>query len=336
MESVLVIAPAAILSFLLTGAATVYARRRGMLDHPGERHSHDVPTPRGGGAGLVLAFLVSVGFWLAFSDQELISAQLLPSLLTGVLVLSLIGWWDDHHDLSALFRFSVQLAVSIVLLWSLLKSGWAGGWFTVAAGVLFTAWMINLFNFMDGSNGMAGFQGVFAFAVLAWLFSQAGDTGAANLALLLLACCAGFLPWNLGKARVFMGDVGSLPLGFMIAALLLYGAGTGAFGVPLALMVMALFLADASLTLLVRVLKGEQWYNAHRQHLYQRIIALGWTHGRVLLLYQVINLALVLPAIVIGVAIPDLAWPLAIALGLVLALGWYLSIKRIGVLAGAG
>lgn len=336
MDTVLVIAPAAFLSFLLSGAATWYARRRGLLDHPGARHSHSEPTPRGGGAGLVLAFLVSIVLLLAFSQRPLVSMQVLPTLLSGMLAMAITGWWDDHHDLSARFRFAVQLGVSIFLLWSLQKSGWVDGWFTFALGVLFTAWMINLFNFMDGSNGMAGFQGVFAFGVLAWLFTRAGDPGAATMALLLLACCAGFLPWNLGKARVFLGDVGSLPLGFMIAALLLYGAGSGAFSLPVALMVMALFLADASLTLMVRVLKGERWYNAHRKHLYQRIIAVGWTHGRVLFLYQALNLALVLPGIVIGVNYPDLAWPLAVALGLALALGWYLSIKKIGVLAVAG
>ena len=117
--------------------------------------------------------------------------------------------------------------------------------------------------------------------------------------------------------------------------LLVYGVASGAVGLPVALMVSALFLADATLTLLFRVMRGERWYNAHRQHLYQRIIAQGWTHGRVLLLYQVINLALVLPGIVFGVNHPGWAWRTAAALGLVLAVGWYLSTKRIGELAEA-
>jgi UDP-N-acetylmuramyl pentapeptide phosphotransferase/UDP-N-acetylglucosamine-1-phosphate transferase len=336
MHIVLLIAPVAILSFLLTGAATWYAGRRGLLDHPGERQSHSTPTPRGGGAGLVLALVLSVAGLLAFSGLKFMAVEGLSALLTGLLVLSAIGWWDDHHDLSARFRFAVQLAVSVFLAWSFAQAGWIDSWLLLASGILFTVWMINLYNFMDGSNGMAGFQGVFASAVLAWLFARCGDGGAANLSLLLLACCVGFLPWNLGKARVFMGDVGSLALGFIFAAMLLYGVGSGAFSMPVALMVMAVFLADSTLTLLIRVMKGERWYNAHRQHLYQRIIALGSTHGRVLLIYQVINLTLVLPGIVFGVNHPELAWPLAVALGLVLGLGWYLSIKRIGVLAQAG
>ena len=201
---------------------------------------------------------------------------------------------------------------------------------------LFVIWMTNLYNFMDGSNGMAGLQGVFAAGVLAVLFHFSGDDQFSLLALLLAACCAGFLPWNLGHARVFMGDVGSLVLGFLFAAFLLYGIGTGAFDYSVALMVMLLYLTDASLTLLMRVIRGERWYNAHRQHLYQRLIAHGWTHSRVAMLYQAINLTLVLPGIVIAVNFPALAWAVALALTLIFILGWYFSISRLGVQAEAG
>jgi len=332
----LLVVSIAFLSLVLTGAATVYARRRGLLDHPGERHSHAVPTPRGGGAGLVLAFLLSL-LTLSFIDAApAMDEAFLYPLLGGLVPLAAMGWWDDHRDLSAWLRFGVQLAVSLFLVASFMASGWVPGWGMAAMTVLFTVWMINLYNFMDGSNGMAAFQGVFACAVLAWLFGRAGDAGGQLVALALMACCLGFLPWNLGRARVFMGDVGSLALGFCIAGLLVYGTGAGAFSLPVALMVMALVLTDATLTLLARVLKGEQWYNAHRQHLYQRIIARGRTHGAVLALYQALNLGLVLPGIVFGVNYPDWAWHVAVALGLVLGLGWYLSTTRIGVLAEAG
>lgn len=200
-------------------------------------------------------------------------------------------------------------------------------------GGLFVVWMTNLYNFMDGSNGMAGLQGTFASCVLAWLFSIAGDSQSMQLSLLAAAACVGFIPWNLGKARVFMGDVGSLALGFIFAAVLLYGVGSGAFSLPVALMVMMLFLTDSTLTLVARVIKRERWYNAHRQHLYQRLIAHGMTHGSVVLLYQAINLMLVLPGIVVAVNSPALAWPIALAMAVIFGLGWYTWIKRIGVLA---
>jgi UDP-N-acetylmuramyl pentapeptide phosphotransferase/UDP-N-acetylglucosamine-1-phosphate transferase len=331
MSPVLAASIAAFLSFILTGLATWYSRRRGLIDHPGERHSHVEATPRGGGAGLLLALVGAT--WIpgvaAYPDYWLFP------VLAGVAVLAALGWWDDHRPLSAKFRFAVQLAVSIALLWFLPREGWAISWWAAALFILFTAWMINLYNFMDGSNGMAGAQAVFGGLVLAILFSHAGDPDSAWLALMIAACSAGFLPWNLGKARVFMGDVGSLALGFLFAALLVHGVVSGAFSLPVGLLVMALFLADSTLTLLLRVLRGERWYNAHRQHLYQRIIALGWTHGRVLLIYQAINLALVVPGIVIGVNHPALAWPAAVAVGLVLSAGWYLSNKRLGAFAPA-
>ena len=320
-----------LLSFLFSGLALAYARRTGLIDVPGERHSHREATPRGGGAGLVLALVVMA---VAPAGMTL-PAAIYTVVLPGFVVLALLGWLDDHRPLRARTRFAVQLAVCIFLAWNLPRGGPFGMPWLAPLAVLFAAWMINLYNFMDGSNGMAAGQGVFAALVLAWLFQGAGAPGFAALALLTAAACLGFLPWNLGRARVFMGDVGSLALGFLFAAMLLYGVAGGAFSLPVGLMVMSLFLADSTLTLLRRVSRGERWYNAHRQHLYQQLIARGWTHGRVLLLYQTINLAVVLPAIVFGVSRPDWAWPVAIALAVGLVLAWYLSLKKIGVLAAA-
>jgi UDP-N-acetylmuramyl pentapeptide phosphotransferase/UDP-N-acetylglucosamine-1-phosphate transferase len=326
------VALAAVLSFVLTGVATWYARQRGMLDHPGERHSHTRATPRGGGAGLVVAFLFA---------SFLFVSQSLPGwwwscLVPGTLILAVTGWWDDHSSLSVRARLFVQLAVSFYLLWCATEAGWIQGAAWIVVSGLFTIWMINLYNFMDGSNGMAGLQGMFASLVLAALFYHSGDRALALAAGLLTGCCAGFLPWNLGRAKVFMGDVGSLSLGFIFAVLLLYGAGSGAFSYPVALMIMLLFLTDASLTLLWRVFRGERWYNAHRQHLYQWMIAHGLTHGSVATLYQAINLMLVLPGIVLAVSFPALAWGIALALTLIFILGWHLLLNRYGVPTEAG
>jgi len=332
LGSISAVALAAFLSFLLTGIATWYAGRRGLLDHPGERQSHTVATPRGGGVGLVAAFLIASLLFGGGNTPDFWVQCIVPA----VVVLAVTGWWDDHIPLSVRNRFFVQLAVSLYLLWFAADAGWVQGVIPMVMSGLFMIWMTNLYNFMDGSNGMAGLQGVFAASVLAVLFHLSGDDQFALFALLLAACCAGFLPWNLGRARVFMGDVGSLALGFLFAAFMLYGTGTGAFDYPLALMLMLLFLTDATLTLLLRVIRGERWYNAHRQHLYQRLIAHGWTHARVAMVYQAINLTLVLPGIVIAVNFPALAWATALALTLIFVLGWYFSISRLGVLAQAG
>ena len=331
MDYPLAIAVTLGMSWLLTGLATRYAASAGLIDHPGERHSHSQPTPRGGGAGLVMA-LVFGSLMFAGDPMPHYWACVLP----GAVSLAIMGWWDDHRSLSVRLRLSVQLAVSVYLLWCAGGQEWLGGVVPMVVGGVFVVWMTNLYNFMDGSNGMAGLQGVFVGCVMAWLFSLSGETGLAMIAFLLAAACLGFLPWNFGQAKVFMGDVGSLVLGFTIAALLLYGAGSGAIDLPVAWLVTLLFMTDGTLTLLVRVIKRERWYNAHRQHLYQRLIARGWSHGLVVTFYQAINLALVLPAIGVAVGFPALAWPLALFMTLLLAGGWYLLTKKIGVLARAG
>jgi UDP-N-acetylmuramyl pentapeptide phosphotransferase/UDP-N-acetylglucosamine-1-phosphate transferase len=327
----LIIATTVLLSWLLTGAATWYASRAGLLDHPGQRHSHRLPTPRGGGAGLV-ATLVLVTTVLAPAAAP---AYWVACILPGMIVLAITGWWDDHRSLSVRLRFFIQLAVTVYLLGCLSAYGWTGGWVVMTLGGLYVLWMTNLYNFMDGSNGMAGLQGVFAASVLAWLFGHAGETQSSLLSLLLAAACAGFLPWNLGRARVFMGDVGSLALGFVFAALVLHGIGTGAFPVPVGLLVMLLFLADASLTLLSRVMRGERWYNPHRQHLYQRMIARGWSHGRVALFYQAVNLVLIVPGIGLAVLYPRAAWPVSLLLAGIFWVGWYLLTRKFGVASQA-
>jgi Fuc2NAc and GlcNAc transferase len=331
MSQITLVATSILLSFFLTGLATWYARRSGMVDHPGDRHSHTVATPRGGGAGLILA-LIFASLFLPGSGGEFWSKCILP----GVVVLAILGWRDDHAALSARFRILVQLAASIYLISCAHENGWMTGAGEPFLAVLALVWMSNLYNFMDGSNGMAGLQGVFGGVVLYWLFASAGDFDLASVSALVAACCVGFLPWNFGKARVFMGDVGSVSLGFVFGALLVSGVGLNAFSLPVALLVMLVFLTDSTLTLLVRVMKGERWYNAHRKHMYQRLIAHGWTHNRVALVYQVINLAMVVPGIVVAIKYPGLAWPVVMAMILIFAVGWFLVTRRLEGPARAG
>jgi Fuc2NAc and GlcNAc transferase len=322
-----------VLSFGLTGVFTRYAGKRGMLDIPAERHSHTVPTPRGGGAGLVTALVLLS--WLYCRDSGAM-AFWSHCALPGFVALSVVGWWDDRVSLSPVWRFIVQVLASSYMLWCGVSEGLHSAPLTALLLGVSLVWMTNLFNFMDGSNGMAGFQGVFCGLILGWLFARGGDEDAALVAFLLAAACLGFLPWNLGQARVFMGDVAGGSLGFAIASLLVYGVLKGSMSMPVAWLVMLVFLMDATLTLLARVIKGERWYNPHKQHLYQRLIARGWTHGRVLMLYQLINLVLVMPAIAVAVNYPALAMLVASFLTLALALGWFWARKELGVLASAG
>jgi Fuc2NAc and GlcNAc transferase len=246
-------------------------------------------------------------------------------------LLSALGWLDDRRGVSAAIRLAVQVLVSFALL-ALLSVGLVSlSWWSWLLYALALVGVMNAYNFMDGSNGMAGFQGAFAGLLLAGLYWQAAAPELAVPALLLAAACLGFLPVNFPLARVFMGDSGSVPLGFGLAALIGLGINQGVLSLPVGLMVLGVFLVDSSLTLLKRVFQGERWYTAHKQHVYQRLIAQGWPHSRVLLLYQAINMFLVAPVILLARMYPNLAWTLAGVVFLLLTTGWYLASLRLEV-----
>jgi Fuc2NAc and GlcNAc transferase len=320
----------AVLSFFSCARAMRLAEKSNMIAQPGERQSHQRATPTGGGLGLIAAIVMTTlglqlllplpGFWW-------------QNMLPGILLLTIIGWRDDRFSVSAVVRLAVQLIVS---LW-MIGFGWSGfsinhmGLLVIA--VVATVWMMNLYNFMDGSNGMAGFQGVFAGLLMALLFQAGGHQAMALIALVVAAACAGFLPLNFPQARVFMGDVASVPLGFIFASFIIYGIAVDALSLPVSILIMSVFIVDATLTLLKRVFRKEQWYTAHAQHVYQRLIVHGWSHWRVLVVYQAINVVLVLPAIMLVETYPQYA---AVTVGLaLLALGmcWHIVNRRVGILA---
>jgi len=301
-----------------------------MLDLPGERQSHTEPMPTGGGLGIVIA-LVLVSILLGRYWPGDFASGWVKLILPGITILGIVGWMDDRRHVSTLARLFVQLAVSFGLLALLGLGGNAGAWVTVVTGGLAIAWVMNFFNFMDGSHGMAGFQGSFCGLALTLVFLHADRPELALPAAVLAGGCLGFLPWNFPSPRVFMGDSGSVPLGFGIAGLMTLGWLQGALSLPVSVLLLSVFLVDSSLTLLKRVIRGERWYTAHKQHIYQRLIGHGWSHSRVLLLYQAINLLLVAPAAAVALMYPEYAWPAAGAVVLLLAAGWQTASLRIGV-----
>ena len=319
-----------ILSFFSCIKVLALAEKSGMIAQPGERQSHAIATPTGGGLGLIFSIIVTAlclqlilplpGFWW-------------QNMLPGILLLAVVGWRDDKIPVSSLVRLLVQLAVS---LW-LLGFGWSQ--FSLIGVALFICtivamvWLMNLYNFMDGSNGMAGFQGVFTGLMLAVLFQIDGQYEMALIALAVAAACGGFLPLNFPRARVFMGDVASVPLGFIFASLAVYGIQTGSFSLPVFILIMSVFLVDATLTLLARALSGERWYTAHARHVYQRLIAQGWSHSQVLVVYQAINVILVLPAIVLANIYPLYAMVTVGLTLLLLGTCWHFANRRLGILA---
>ncbi len=319
------------LAALLIAAAAVavsmtYARRRGLLDAPGRRRLHRAPTPRGGGVGIVLAALVVVLIPAARGAWGL-SPSLGGAWLVGALLVAAVGFADDHRHLPVWLRLLAHLAAALLLVAVLAPPPlFAGVPLLWCAGVLLaTVWSINLHNFMDGSNGLLALQSVFVLAAIAALAAAGAAPGIALAALALAAATLGFLPFNFPRARVFMGDVGSGTLGFLIAAVAFTAIARGALGIAEAVVVVSAFAVDASCTLLSRLLRGRRWYRPHREHLYQWIARVSHSHARAATLYVVWNMLLVAPALLLMRVWPAWAWALAAAVLAVAVLAWWLG-----------
>ncbi|MEP7042315.1 MAG: glycosyltransferase family 4 protein [Dokdonella sp.] len=289
-------------SALLTWLAIRYALHRQLLDLPGQRRSHDVPTPRGGGIAIVVAMLAGGTALALFSATEVAWVALLPP----VIGIAAVGWLDDHGGLSTLTRLAMHCVAAAWVFGAPLLAivgfgaGASGdpGLAIVAALVVTLAivWSINLHNFMDGINGLLTLQAIFVFCVLAGLLAWRGAYGF-HLLLICAAACTGFLPFNFPRARIFMGDVGSGVLGFAIAVAVLWQIGTPKIAAASGLVLCSAFVTDATCTLLSRMLQGRRWYSAHREHLYQWLVRCGHSHARVVAFYMGWNLLIVLPVI---------------------------------------
>jgi UDP-N-acetylmuramyl pentapeptide phosphotransferase/UDP-N-acetylglucosamine-1-phosphate transferase len=244
----------------LTWLARRYALRRDLLDAPGERRAHTVPTPRGGGIGIVVV-LVLAGLWLLGSVVDRFE---LAAMLAGLVLIAVVGFIDDHRSLSPFLRLGVQVIAA-----GLLAAGTfhATGEPILAIGAFVLAMALtNIWNFMDGIDGIAASQALLVALPLVVLEADAWSWWAAALA----AASLGFLPFNFPKARIFLGDVGSGTLGFALAALLVHGLrGAPSTHAWLWALPPSAFLVDAGLTLGRRVLRGERFWQPHSQHAYQ-------------------------------------------------------------------
>jgi len=322
---------AAILSWLLASRVRLYALDR-LLDVPNERSSHSVPTPRGG--GLAIAVTALGGIVLA-AVLHWIDWNLAIALVGGGTMIAAIGWIDDHRSLSALTRFAVQFT----------SAGWAIYWLgglpslSVGSatlhigivgsilGIIGIVWAINLYNFVDGIDGLAAGEAISTGVIGGLILLAMGQKGLATVSLIIAAANAGFLPLNWAPARLFMGDVGSGMLGYLFAVLAIASENSGAVPLLLWVLLLGAFVFDATVTLCRRIAHGERWYHAHHSHAYQRMVQAGKSHAQVSSTILVINLALALLAIVAWLR-PAL-FLIAIGAGTVLLSIIYLSVERI-------
>jgi UDP-N-acetylmuramyl pentapeptide phosphotransferase/UDP-N-acetylglucosamine-1-phosphate transferase len=263
---------AAVLSWSLVGIFTLVMTAWRRLDVPNERSMHSRPVPAGAGIGVMATALLLWPWWHARVDP------LHLALLAAFTGLGLLSWADDHWRLSPAIRFGAQAAAVVACLLLLPREArvleilpFALERILLGLGWL---WFINLFNFMDGIDGLAGSETIaVALGYLACVAVAGLDAPCARLALVIAASAAGYLFWNWHPATVFMGDAGSIPLGFLLGWLMLDLALAGQW--PAGVILPLCFVADASLTLLVRAGKGERLWQAHRQHFYQRAVLGG-------------------------------------------------------------
>lgn len=291
------------MSYGLTGLVLTWLRRQAILDHPNDRSSHTVPTPRGGGWGVVLTLLP---MWLAIAGATGNLDRLAP-VLAGAVALVAVSWIDDRQrrGVNAGLRLLVQALAVALGLWALPDEGLVFQgllpWLPDRIAAWFCwLWFVNLFNFMDGIDGLAGTEAASIGAGLAVVALLAGTVPGLDSPILLwqsaavLGAALGFLAWNWQPARVFMGDVGSVPLGFVLGWLLATLAAAGLWAA--ALLVPLYFLADATLTLLRRLAEGKKVWQAHREHFYQQAVQRGRSHATVVHWVIATNLLLIAAA----------------------------------------
>jgi UDP-N-acetylmuramyl pentapeptide phosphotransferase/UDP-N-acetylglucosamine-1-phosphate transferase len=288
---------------LSLGLVYIYKRlasRYKIMDVPNQRSSHQIPTPRGGGLAIVLVFLTLFPIVQIFLGQN---SGVHWGLYFCCLAISALGFLDDITTLSKRIRIItwVGIAAAAIVAGINLKGIYLPGagliHFGIISPLVTFAWLIgvtNLYNFMDGINGLAGLEALAVSGFLAVFAYQAGNWMLLAVCLIIFGGVLGFLPYNFPTARVFLGDVGSNFLGFLFASLAVIGSQSAKNQVPFLVPVFLLmmFLLDAGTTLLRRLPKGKDWLEPHREHFYQRLVILGHSHTQVAILYTFMNIIL--------------------------------------------
>lgn len=297
------LALAGVAAFLIATTLTAVVRKHvASIDIPNSRSSHQVPTPRGGGLATVIATTLML---IVIYIRGAVADELFLALSVGGLAIAAVGFADDRWTVPPKVRLGVH---AIAAIWAL---AWLGGlppiqfgdrvfvpgWEGYVLGVLGIVWTLNLFNFMDGIDGLAGSEAVFvALAGCLLYFGDAEAGGAVAAGIVFAGACAGFLAWNWPPAKIFMGDVGSGYMGYVIAVLALVLAREN----PVALLVWVIlggvFFLDATITLIRRWSRREAAFEAHRNHAYQWLARRFQSHRRVTLLSIGINLLWLLPS----------------------------------------
>ncbi|MFI8394897.1 glycosyltransferase family 4 protein [Pseudomonas sp. NPDC078863] len=295
-----------ILSWGLTFVLRRYALAKSLMDIPNERSSHAVPTPRGGGVAIVVAFILALP---PLYSSGLLDLNLFCALLGSGLLVALIGFADDHGHIAARWRLLGHFVAAVwALYWmggiapvSMFGMEFQLGWAGSVLAAIYLVWMLNLYNFMDGIDGIASAQAIFVCLAGGLVSLIAGNQSVLWVSLFLSSAVAGFLLWNFPPARIFMGDAGSGFLGVVLGIFSLYAAWGNSALLWSWLILLAVFTVDSTVTLLRRLVQGEKIYQAHRSHAYQYAARHFSSHKVVTLGVTCINVFWVFPVAVLVV-----------------------------------
>jgi Fuc2NAc and GlcNAc transferase len=288
------------ISLLLTSALRRYALSKSLIDVPNARSSHTVPTPRGGGVAIVLSFLLLVPLLSIFSLLPWASAWGLIGAGAGVAVL---GFLDDHGHIAARWRLLGHFSAAVwALFWlggipplTIMGVVFDMGWIGAVLSLFYLVWMLNLYNFMDGIDGLASVEAIAVCLSVSLIYALMGFSSLAWAPLLLSFTVAGFLYWNFPPAKIFMGDAGSGFLGVTLGILSLQAAWASPALLWVWVILMGVFVVDATFTLVRRLVRGDKVYEAHRSHAYQYASRQFGRHLPVTLTVGLVNVVWLLP-----------------------------------------
>ncbi len=278
----------------------IMVKRIRIMDVPNRRSSHDVAVPKSGGLAIAASFMIGVIVIYLLADITMISEKFFMGFVSSALLIAIISFYDDLNDISVFIRlFSQTIAASVVMIFGILiyelKIPWVGlvqfGFFGYIVTFLWIVGLTNAYNFMDGINGIAGGTAVIACTFFSIICFKHGSNFAYIISYTIMAGSLGFLVFNFPKGRLFMGNVGSNFLGFVLATLAIIAAlydhsHTSFFVMPLLLFH---FIYDTFFTFLRRLIRGENVFLAHRTHLYQLFVSLGYSHTKVSIFYFVVG-----------------------------------------------
>lgn len=309
MNLILLLLLSASLSCVLSGRFIILARRYQLFDLPNHRSSHTQPTPRGGGMAIAVSVLSACVVFQYYDPVPSFESRSGFVLICASLI-AVISFVDDLRGLSVAVRLSLQGLLSLVLVF-LVGPIPLGDALPIGLSILFSCialmWLLNLYNFMDGIDGLAACEGIVVCLAAAVLLINNAEGSVLALTIALGGSALGFLIWNWSPAKLFMGDSGSVFLGFAIGGLALLTTQREVLTISVWLILLAAFIADASYTLMRRLFRGQNIFQAHRNHAYQ-VLADRWaSHAKVTSLYMCINIIWLLPLAVIANSWPELS-----------------------------